>query len=40
MQDFSDVLMLLFVIQLSVGAMFVLLVAQMLAVGNLTVMLR
>ena len=39
-QDFSDVLMLLFVIQLSVGAMFVLLVAQMLAVGNLTVMLR
>ena len=40
MQDFSDVLMLLFVIQLSVGAMFLLLVAQMLAVGNLTVMLR
>ena len=39
-QDFSDVLMLLFVIQLSVGAMFVLLVAQMLAVGSLTVMLR
>ncbi len=40
MQDFSDVLMLLFVIQLSVGAMFLLLVAQMLVVGNLTVMLR
>lgn len=39
-QDFSDVLMLLFVIQLSVGAMFLLLVAQMLVVGNLTVMLR
>ena len=40
MQAFSDVLMLLFVIQLSVGAMFLLLTAQMLAVGNLTVMLR
>lgn len=40
LQDFSDVLMLLFVIQLSVGAMFLLLVAQMLVVGNLTVMLR
>ena len=40
MQDFSDVLMLLFIIQLSVGAMFLLLVAQMLVVGNLTVMLR
>lgn len=39
-QDFSDVLMLLFVIQLSVGAMFLLLVAQMLVVGNLAVMLR
>ncbi|MCR4885438.1 MAG: hypothetical protein K5919_00795 [Clostridiales bacterium] len=39
-QDFSDVLMLLFIIQLSVGAMFLLLVAQMLVVGNLTVMLR
>lgn len=39
-QEFSDVLMLLFVIQLSVGAMFLLLVAQMLVVGNLTVMLR
>lgn len=39
-QDFSDVLMLLFVIQLSVGAMFLLLVAQMLVVGNLTVMLQ
>ena len=39
-QDFSDILMLLFVIQLSVGAMFLLLVAQMLVVGNLTVMMR
>lgn len=39
-QDFSDVLMLLFIIQLSVGAMFLLLVAQMLVVGNLTVMIR
>ena len=38
--DFSDVLMLLFIIELSVGAMFILLVAQMLAVGNLTVGLR
>ncbi len=40
LQDFSDVLMLLFIIQLSAGAMFLLLVAQMLVVGNLTVMLR
>lgn len=40
LQDFSQVLMLLFIIQLSVGAMFLLLVAQMLVVGNLTVMLR
>ena len=40
LQDFSDILLLLFVIQLSVGAMFLLLVAQMLVVGNLTVMLR
>lgn len=39
-QEFSNVLMLLFIIQLSVGAMFLLLVAQMLVVGNLTVMLR
>ncbi|MBQ9263888.1 MAG: stage III sporulation protein AE [Clostridia bacterium] len=39
-RDFADVLMLLFIIQLSVGAMFLLLVAQMLVVGNLTVMLR
>ena len=39
-QDFSDILMLLFVIQLSVGAMFLLLIAQMLVVGNLTVMFR
>ena len=40
LQDFSNILMLLFVIQLSVGAMFLLLVAQMLVVGNLTVMFR
>lgn len=40
LQDFSDVLMLLFVIQLSAAAMFLLLIAQMLVVGNLTVMLR
>lgn len=40
LQDFSGVMMLLFVIQLTVGAMFLLLVAQMLVVGNLTVMLR
>ena len=37
---FSEVLMLLFIIQLSVGAMFLLLTAQMLAVGNVTVGLR
>lgn len=37
---FSDVLLLLFIIQLSVGAMFLLLTAQMLAVGNVTVGLR
>ncbi len=40
MQDFSQVLMLLFIIQLSVGAMFILLIAQMLVVGNIAVMLR
>ena len=40
MQEFSEVLMLLMVVQLSVGAMFLLLVAQLLVVGNLTVMLR
>lgn len=40
MQEFSHVLMLLFVIQLSVSAMFILLIAQMLVVSNLTVMLR
>ncbi len=38
--EFSGVYTLLFIIELSVGAMFVLLVAQMLVVGNLTVMLR
>lgn len=37
---FSDTLMTFFIIQLSVGAMFLLLAAQLLAVGNLTVMLR
>ena len=38
--EFSECFQLLFIIQLSVGAMFLLLVAQMLVVGNLTVMLR
>ncbi len=38
--DFSNVLMLLFIIQMSISAMFLLLIAQMLVVGNLTVMLR
>ncbi|MEA5014118.1 MAG: stage III sporulation protein AE [Candidatus Limiplasma sp.] len=38
--EFSGVYTLLFIIELSVGAMFMLLVAQMLVVGNLTVMLR
>lgn len=37
---FSEVLLLLFIIQLSVGAMFFLLTAQILAVGNATVSLR
>ncbi|MBQ4639972.1 MAG: stage III sporulation protein AE [Clostridia bacterium] len=37
---FSRTLMMFFVIQLSVSAMFILLVAQMLAVGQLTVMLQ
>lgn len=37
---YADVFSLLFVIQLSVGAMFLLLVAQLLIVGNMTVMLR
>lgn len=40
LHHFSEMLMLLFVIQLSVSAMFLLLVAQMLAVGQITVMLR
>jgi len=40
LHSFSDVLTLLFAIQLSVGAMFLLLVAQLLAVGNITVTLR
>lgn len=38
--DYADVFSLLFIIQLSVGAMFMLLAAQLLMVGNLTVMLR
>lgn len=38
--EFSGVYTLLFIIELSVGAMFMLLVAQMLVVSNLTVMLR
>lgn len=37
---FSEVLMLMFIIQLSVGAMFVLLIAQVLAVGGVTMGLR
>lgn len=37
---FSEVLMLLFIIELSVGAMFLLLVAQILTVGNAAVGLR
>jgi len=37
---YADVFSLLFIIQLSVGAMFLLLVAQLITVGNLTVMLR
>jgi len=40
MADFSRVMMLMFVVQMSLGAMFILLIAQMLVVGNLTVMLR
>ena len=40
MDQFSSVLTLFFVIQLSVGAMFFLLSAQLLAAGNLIVMLR
>lgn len=38
--DMADSYQLLFIIQLCVGAMFLLLVAQMLVVGDLTVMLR
>jgi len=40
MDDYAQALMLLFVVILSMGAMFILLIAQMLVVGNLTVMLR
>jgi site-specific DNA-methyltransferase (adenine-specific) len=38
--EYGDVFSLLFIIQLSVGAMFLVLVAQVITVGNLTVMLR
>ena len=38
--EYAEVFSLLFIIQLSVGAMFLLLVAQLLIVGNVTVMLR
>ena len=38
--EYSEVFSLLFIIQLSVGAMFLLLVAQLVMVGHLTVMLR
>jgi len=37
---YADVFSLLFIIQLSVGAMFLMLVAQLITAGNLTVMLR
>jgi len=37
---YADVFSLLFIIQLSVGAMFLVLIAQLITVGNLTVMLR
>lgn len=40
MDGFAKVLMLLFIIQLCAAAMFVLLIAQILAATNLTVMLR
>lgn len=40
LSDFSGVLMMLFTVMLSVAAMFFLLIAQLLLVGNLTVMLR
>lgn len=38
--EYSDVFSLLFIIELSVAAMFLLLCAQLLVVGNLTVMMR
>ena len=38
--DYAEVFSLLFAIQLSVGAMFLLLIAQVMMVGDLTVMLR
>ena len=38
--EYAEVFSLLFIIQLSVGAMFLLLVAQLIIVGNVTVMLR
>ena len=38
--EFGEVFSLLFIIELSVGAMFMLLCAEMLTVGTMTVMLR
>ena len=38
--DYADVFSLLLIIQMSVGAMFLLLIAQVVGVGNATVMLR
>ncbi|HML48555.1 MAG TPA: stage III sporulation protein AE [Clostridia bacterium] len=40
MEDFSGVLVMLFTVLMAVAAMFFLLIAQLLVVGNLTVMLR
>lgn len=40
LQDFSGVLIMLFTVLMAVAAMFFLLIAQLLVVGNLTVMLR
>ena len=38
--DFSKVLMLLFIIQLCTAAMFLMLIAQLIAVSGMTMMLR
>lgn len=38
--EYAEVFSLLFIIELSVGAMFLLLAAQVVGVGNVTVMLR